>query len=224
MYSKNNSFERNVFYMLLAVLILVSVVISSTAVVHAEEIVESETLTDSEQNERLNNLEIRLEELGYSVNEARDSINAINERFELLEQERLEIRDQLDLIIIGLDDLCTYSIEYLGNFDSAVTVSQTADTDTLSALNQIYDSSVELNENTVSGNAIVTAFGDNIKTDMQNISETSINEFNETLLKTNTLLSYLFVLILFLLVLMIAYGVGSIIQNIIKRNVSKVTQ
>ena len=219
MYSKNNSFERNVFYMLLAVLILVSVVISSTAVVHAEEIVESETLTDSEQNERLNNLEIRLEELGYSVNEARDSINAINERFELLEQERLEIRDQLDLIIIGLDDLCTYSIEYLGNFDSAVTVSQTADTDTLSALNQIYDSSVELNENTVSGNAIVTAFGDNIKTDMQNISETSINEFNETLLKTNTLLSYLFVLILFLLVLMIAYGVGSIIQNIIKRNV-----
>ena len=205
--------------MLLAVLILVSVVISSTAVVHAEEIVESETLTDSEQNERLNNLEIRLEELGYSVNEVRDSINAINERFELLEQERLEIRDQLDLIIIGLDDLCTYSIEYLGNFDSAVTVSQTADTDTLSALNQIYDLSVELNENTVSGNAIVTAFGDNIKTDMQNISETSINEFNETLLKTNTLLSYLFVLILFLLVLMIAYGVGSIIQNIIKRNV-----
>lgn len=217
--SKDNSLERNVFYMLLAVLILVSVVISSTAVVHAEEIVESETLTDSEQNERLNNLEIRLEELGYSVNEVRDSINAINERFELLEQERLEIRDQLDLIIIGLDDLCTYSIEYLGNFDSAVTVSQTADTDTLSALNQIYDSSVELNENTVSGNAIVTAFGDNIKTDMQNISETSINEFNETLLKTNTLLSYLFVLILFLLVLMIAYGVGSIIQNIIKRNV-----
>lgn len=217
--SKDNSLERNVFYMLLAVLIVVSVVISSTAVVHAEEIVESETLTDSEQNERLNNLEIRLEELGYSVNEARDSINAINERFELLEQERLEIRDQLDLIIIGLDDLCTYSIEYLGNFDSAVTVSQTADTDTLSVLNQIYDSSVELNENTVSGNAIVTAFGDNIKTDMQNISETSINEFNETLLKTNTLLSYLFVLILFLLVLMIAYGVGSIIQNIIKRNV-----
>lgn len=217
--SKDNSLERNVFYMLLAVLILVSVVISSTAVVHAEEIVESETLTDSEQNERLNNLEIRLEELGYSVNEVRDSINAINEHFELLEQERLEIRDQLDLIIIGLDDLCTYSIEYLGNFDSAVTVSQTADTDTLSALNQIYDSSVELNENTVSGNAIVTAFGDNIKTDMQNISETSINEFNETLLKTNTLLSYLFVLILFLLVLMIAYGVGSIIQNIIKRNV-----
>lgn len=217
--SKDNSLERNVFYMLLAVLIVVSVVISSTAVVHAEEIVESETLTDSEQNERLNNLEIRLEELGYSVNEARDSINAINERFELLEQERLEIRDQLDLIIIGLDDLCTYSIEYLGNFDSAATVSQTADTDTLSALNQIYDSSVELNENTVSGNAIVTAFGDNIKTDMQNISETSINEFNETLLKTNTLLSYLFVLILFLLVLMVAYGVGSIIQNIIKRNV-----
>lgn len=217
--SKDNSLVRNVFYMLLAVLILVSVVISSTAVVHAEEIVESETLTDSEQNERLNNLEIRLEELGYSVNEVRDSINAINERFELLEQERLEIRDQLDLIIIGLDDLCTYSIEYLGNFDSAVTVSQTADTDTLSVLNQIYDSSVELNENTVSGNAIVTAFGDNIKTDMQNISETSINEFNETLLKTNTLLSYLFVLILFLLVLMIAYGVGSIIQNIIKRNV-----
>ncbi len=217
--SKDNSLERNVFYMLLAVLILVSVVISSTAVVHAEEIVESETLTDSEQNERLNNLEIRLEELGYSVNEVRDSINAINEHFELLEQERLEICDQLDLIIIGLDDLCTYSIEYLGNFDSAVTVSQTADTDTLSALNQIYDSSVELNENTVSGNAIVTAFGDNIKTDMQNISETSINEFNETLLKTNTLLSYLFVLILFLLVLMIAYGVGSIIQNIIKRNV-----
>lgn len=217
--SKDNFLVRNVFYMLLAVLILVSVVISSTAVVHAEEIVESETLTDSEQNERLNNLEIRLEELGYSVNEVRDSINAINERFELLEQERLEIRDQLDLIIIGLDDLCSYSIEYLGNFDSAVTVSQTADTDTLSALNQIYDTSVELNENTVSGNALITAFGDNIKTDMQNISETSINEFNETLLKTNTLLSYLFVLILFLLVLMIAYGVGSIIQNIIKRNV-----
>lgn len=219
MYGKNNSLERNVFYMLLAVLILVSVVISSTAVVHAEEIVESETLTDSEQNERLNNLEIRLEELGYSVNEVRDSINAINERFELLEQERLEIRDQLDLIIIGLDDLCSYSIEYLGNFDSAVNVSQTADTDTLSALNQIYDSSVELNENTVSGNATITALGDNLKLDMQNISETSINEFNETLLKTNTLLSYLFVLILFLLVLMVAYGVGSIIQNIIKRNV-----
>ena len=70
-----------------------------------------------------------------------------------------------------------------------------------------------LYQETVSGNTLVSDLGDSLKVDMENISQKSLEEFNKTLLSTNKLLSYLFVLLLVLLVLFMVGGLGKIIKD-----------
>lgn len=190
---------------------------------HAEELSEEESPIDSEQNERLNSLEIRLEELGYRINEIEGVLEEIQTSELLEEQERLAVSEKLDLVIIGLNDLINYDIEKLEKADNSELLTDVYRNQVLEALNCNADSMEQLNattlrlsDDTVSGNILITNFSDSISTDMQNISETSINEFNETLLKTNTLLSYLFWLLLFVLVLIICFWLGTVLKNIIR--------
>ena len=86
--------------------------------VHAEEIAEGESQTDTEQNERLNSLEIRLEELGYTINELQATIESVQTSELEEEQQRLVISEKLDLLIIGVRDLINYSIESLTKQDN----------------------------------------------------------------------------------------------------------
>ena len=206
-----------VSYKTVAALAIVSLVVISVLsfplIAHAEGTEETtESAIDTEQNERLNNLEIRLEELGYQINDAGTAIESINVQLETAEAERLTVSQQLELLLIGIND----EIELL---NTVVTDTASVALGLEQSLPVIDTDMKQLNQLTVSGNASIDAFSTSIKTDMQNISETSIEEFNTTLLRTNTLLSYLFVLLLFLLVLMIAFFIGSVIKNIINRNV-----
>jgi ABC-type Na+ efflux pump permease subunit len=191
--------------------------------VHAEESENedsySETENDTIQEERINALEARLEEMGYTINDLEMTIESITEEMELEEEQRLAIGQQLELLIIGVSQLCDDSISFNEKYDTYTGESSSMQISANTSLDNVNSTLSELNENTVSGNALVSAFSDSIKVDMQNISETSINEFNETLLKTNTLLSYLFVLILLLLVLLICFGIGALLRNIISRHV-----
>lgn len=191
--------------------------------VNAEEIIDSddfmESETDLSQNERLNALEVRLEEMGYTINDIEMSIESIFEEFEQLEEQRLSICQQLELLIIGISQLCDDNISFSEKYDAAVVESSSMQSEMNDSLARMEAVMNDLNDNTVSGNTLITSFSDSIKTDMQNISETSINEFNVTLLRTNTLLAYLLVLLLIILVLIIVFAICAVVQNIIKKSI-----
>lgn len=86
-------------------------------IVHAEETI-IESSTDTEQNERLNNLEVRLEEMGFRINEIELSLESLHENQALEEEQRLAITQQLELLIVGMNDLCNYNIELLDKLDT----------------------------------------------------------------------------------------------------------
>ncbi len=217
----NNADRTDYRFILLLASVLSALLIcfSFSFVSNAAETGETESATDAEQNERLNALEIRLQEMGYVINDMETSIESIIGSLEQSEAERLSISQELELLVIGISQLCDDNMAFMEKFDAFASGASAADLKTDTALTDINTSLVSLNDNTVSGNVLITDLSDSIKTDMKNISETSINEFNETLLRTNTLLSYLFVLLLFVLVLIIASMIGSIFKNIINKNV-----
>lgn len=204
------------YFYIAAIAFVLVFLFSVPLVVRAEETAEEITETDSEQNKRLNSLELRLEELGYQMNDTGTAIEAITSQ---LEEERLTISQQLELLLIGVnDELTLLDSVQLSVSDIADSLHQflpAVSTDVVT----VRDDVKQLNELTVSGNASINSFNDSIKTDMKNISETSIEEFNTTLLRTNMLLSYLFVLMLILLVLMITYFIGAVIRNTIKKSI-----
>lgn len=204
------------YFYIAAIAFVLVFLFSVPLVVRAEETAEEITETDSEQNKRLNSLELRLEELGYQMNDTGTAIEAITSQ---LEEERLTISQQLELLLIGVnDELTLLDSVQLSAADIADSLQQflpAVSTDVVT----VRDDVKQLNELTVSGNASINSFNDSIKTDMKNISETSIEEFNTTLLRTNMLLSYLFVLMLILLVLMITYFIGAVIRNTIKKSI-----
>lgn len=180
-------------------------------VAHAEESAPEENI--SSDDERINNLEKRLEELGYQISETKDSIVAIEDRLDPLEADRLSLQQELELLLIGIND----QLNLLNTISTDLTASSTLLSDHLPAVvmqgETLQEDTKNLYQETVSGNTLVSNLGDSLKMDMENISQKSLEEFNATLLSTNKLLSYLFVLLLILLVLVICYGLCRIIKN-----------
>lgn len=178
---------------------------------------EEENETDAFQNERLNSLETRLEELGYIINDMENAIERIQESDTAQEQERLLLSDKLDLTLIALNDLVNYSIDLLGMTQEALLDSMTYQDSVNGMLSFLHSDMESLNENTVSGNALISSMNDSLGEELNTASANSIQEFNHTLSKTNTLLSYLFVLLLFLLVMVVAVSIGLLLHHMIHK-------
>lgn len=191
------------------VLFCFTLVLSTPVYAYAAE-PEEESETDIEQNERINSLESRLEELGYVIDEVEGTLEQIQDS-ELEEaEERLVISEKLDLSLLVLNDLVNYFIEFLDKYDAS---------ETLAAEHRLFVKTglVELSELTVSGNTLISDFNTSFEENVKITSENSIKEFNDTLLSTNTLLSYLFVLILFLLVMVIAIAIGVLLHHMLNK-------
>lgn len=158
------------FIRLFAILLLFTILfLHSSAIVHAEEMFQ-ESSTDTEQNERLNNLEVRLEEMGFRINEIELSLESLHENQALEEEQRLAITQQLELLIIGINDLCNYNIELLGKFDTKE-LSDTAYQNLITTALEVNElAMMDLNqtmllqsETTVSGNALVSNLDTTLK-------------------------------------------------------------
>lgn len=170
------------------------------------------------ENERLNSMEIRLEELGYKINDMESAIESINES-ELAEQEeRIVLSDMLEVVVIGINDLLNQTRERLEK--QAVIDEQNKLRDESLAAYMASDTlaTEQLTQLTVSGNSILTDFNTDVTGKIDTVSSITIEEFNKTLLNTNTLLSYLYVLLLVVLVMIIVLFIGSIIRNIINKS------
>ena len=206
-----------VFFILVVIFFVLSLFMCSSIEVHASETSEESdyTQTDFEQDERLNNLELRLEELGYSINEVEQAIVLLQETDTALEEQRLVISEKLDLCIIALNDLINYSIEHLEKDDSAALLTEEYRTTVTTAIETNEESMIKLNENTVSGNMIISNFNDSVSENLQLTSENTLQELNKTLLTTNTFLSYVFILLLVVLAILITYGIGALINKLL---------
>jgi len=183
--------------------------------VHAEETPQA----DYSVEERVNFLEIRLEELGYQINEMQTAIEAI-EAADLIEEEnRLALSDKLDLVIIALNNLIENDLKYMQEQDEADLLTTAYREAVTTALTVNGETVASLNENTVSGNTLISDFNTSVEENMELVSENTLKELNKTLLTTNTFLSYVFILLLIVLVLIIVYGLGALLNKFIFKHV-----
>ena len=208
----NKSFARIETVLIVAVCIVCFLLICPI-VAHAEETSTDTAEESTSDDERINNLEKRLEELGYQISETKDSIVAIEDRLDPLETDHLSLQQELELLLIGMND----QLDLLNTISADLTASSALLSDHLPTVvmqgETLQEDTKSLYQETVSGNTLVSDLGDSLKVDMENISQKSLDEFNKTLLSTNKLLSYLFVLLLVLLVLFIVGGLGKIIKD-----------
>lgn len=209
----NNKSSARIETVLIVAVCIVCFLLICPIVAHAEETSTDTTEESTSDDERINNLEKRLEELGYQISETKDSIVAIEDRLDPLEADHLSLQQELELLLIGLND----QLELLNTISADLTASSALLSDHLPTVvmqgETLQEDTKSLYQETVSGNTLVSDLGDSLKVDMENISQKSLDEFNKTLLSTNKLLSYLFVLLLVLLVLFIVGGLGKIIKN-----------
>lgn len=175
-------------FLCIATLLLMGICILCLSIpVHAEELPEEipeESQADSHQNERLNYLELHLEEMGYCINEIELSIEAIQESQALEAEQRLSIVQQLELLIIGINDLCNFNIELLGKLDTKELTDTAYQNLVVTALETNELAMANLNqtmllqsETTVSGNMLVS----NLDTTLKE-GQTADTESNKILL------------------------------------------
>lgn len=165
-------------------IVVICLVILFPFITHAEEITE-ETAMDTEQNERLNSLEIRLEELGYQINEITGTLEEV-QTSELSEQEeRLLISEKLDLVIIALNDLINYDIEILTKADNSEMLTTEYREQVLDSFKQLNETTLQLSADTVSGNTLVSQLDNTVS--KGNSDALEINAQNDEIANTRFL-------------------------------------
>ena len=136
---------------------------------NAMEVQEELSELELEQEKRLNALEIRLEEIGYLINDIKGTLEAIQTSELLEEEERLAISDKVDVLIIGVNDLINHEIEILGKYDMAEATDaerqllteeyRVAVLESLATLNNI---TLQQYDSTVSGNTLISQLDENM--------------------------------------------------------------
>ena len=136
--------------------------------VHAQETVE-ETQEDNDYSERLNGLEIRVEELSQTVADLKMSLEEIQTNEQLDEDYRVSISAKLDTVSTALTSMLENDILLIQNEADKQTTEETFRTSVLDCLwedievtKKLLDTSLEQKETTVSGNsAIMTTLENN---------------------------------------------------------------
>ena len=82
------------------------------------------------------------------------------------------------------------------------------------AVSNVNESILQQTDYTVSGNNCIV---DTVEKNIKESSELSLKEFNDTIARTNQILVYLFVLLIFILVVMLCIILGVLIHNILKK-------
>ena len=136
--------------------------------VHAQEAVE-ETQEDDSYSERLNGLEIRVEELSQTVADLKTSLEEIQTNEQLDEDYRVSISAKLDTVSTALTSMLENDTLLIQNEADKQTTEETFHTSVFDYLwedievtKKLLDTSLEQKETTVSGNsAIMTTLENN---------------------------------------------------------------
>ena len=136
--------------------------------VHAQEAVE-ETQEENDYSERLNSLEIRVEELSQTVADLKTSLEEIQTNEQLDEDYRISISAKLDTVSTALTSMLENDILIIQNEADKQTTEEAFHTSVLDYLwedievtKKLLNTSLEQKETTVSGNsAIMTTLENN---------------------------------------------------------------
>lgn len=208
-------------WLLLIMMLILIAMLPMSLSVHAAGFEEnsSDDPADYTLGDRVNLLELRLEELGYQINDMQTAIESLETAGQEQEETMLALSDKLDLVIIALDNLIENDLAQMQMQEDADLIAAEYRETITGALSVNETAFEELNENTVSGNTLISDFNASMKEDLQLVSESTLQELNKTLLATNTFLSYLFILVLILLILLIVYGLGALLNKSIIRHI-----
>lgn len=179
---------------------------------------------DSGSGDRVNALELRLQDYEYTIAELKSSIQTLQENGAAEYQEKLALQQQIDLLIVGLNDLLNQYTLDLDN-RALLEAKHVEQFDTLLLQLRGMDKSVtdgftEAKEISVSGNQLITNMNDNLGDGIKKSSEQMLTELNETLSITNKLMSYLAVLLLLFYVVFISVFIGILIKNTVLKHIT----
>lgn len=149
--------------------------------------------------ERVNFLELRLEDFGTSISEINNRLSNVDIYIEELEMKRLEISQQLDVLIVGVNSLyeeLSYFREYGEKSMDGI--------ENIEKSSKIFDENQkEIINLTVSGNDIISSLGDTVTESIESNSQQSIDELTKVLSDTNSMLVKLYCMLFALIVLII---------------------
>ena len=166
------------FIILILTLFACMLFLSSKCEVRAEEL-DDYSNADLSQDERLNALELRLEELGYAVSDLGDSIVFINESETLEDEQRLAISDKLDLLILGINTLIDndlIAVEKSVNDDALTAEYRLAVLESFKENGNAIDT---LKQDTVSGNSVLTETFKTSQKEVVEVQKENISLFEE---------------------------------------------
>lgn len=183
------------------------------------------------ENERLNNLELRLADYEHTIADIEYQIQQLSENDDYQYQQLLTLSQQLDLMIVGVNQLIELSIEGIENdiqrnevdtfrygaSEERQNVALSRFDNSIVALQSIIEKLDNINIGTDRGNDLLINLGDSLGNEIQENTDKTLQELNETLTTTNTFLIYLFVMLLFVMVGIIAIAIGKLLMNTVFR-------
>ncbi len=198
----------------------------------AKEIIESAKVDSSGSDGSADNS--RIEDIEQALSDLRIDIESLKESYDLVDMQNKSISDKLDILILSLADYKQFQVDtlypnsdiandsYIKQIaDTTCNIYEDSPTEVIKTMNHLMfrNALEEYEDGEVTLSEQIDEMSKNITDSLQATNERTLEEMNETLLKTNKFLSYLMVLLLITLVMIIGLWVGKLVHNILNRNV-----
>lgn len=186
------------------------------------------------EEKRLNALELRLKDYEVTIENIKDSITALNENDEHQYEQRLAIQQQLDLMIVGINELINLYIDELEKNalrDEIELLREQANKERhnemvleIQRIAEITDTITpeieKIKELTVSGNELMIEMSDSIGNEIKESTERTMKELNETMTVTNTFLAYAYWIVLGLFVVALLRAIAAWVKDTLMKHIN----
>ena len=157
-------------------LILLFGCINHKFVVHAEE-----PGTDSYNEQMINYLTQRMQEMGIQIDEINQKLQLIDENDAAEEEQRISMSDKLDLLVIGMEQLVDNSITELEALEASGTQEEEYRAYVSESLDDLNATALQQSDNTVSGNMRLSDLDDTIRSSSEDSRSAYTDLFTECL-------------------------------------------
>ena len=162
--------------LLLYFLILFLGCVGHKFIVHAEE-----SGTESYNEQMINYLAQRMQEMGIQIDEINQKLQLIDENDAAEEEQRISMSDKLDLLVIGMEQLVDNSITELEALEASGTQEEEYRAYVSESLDDLNATALQQSDNTVSGNLRLSDLDDTIRSSSEDSRSAYTDLFTEGL-------------------------------------------
>ena len=162
--------------LLLYFLILLLGCVGHKFIVHAEE-----PGTESYNEQMINYLTQRMQEMGIQIDEINQKLQLIDENDAAEEEQRISMSDKLDLLVIGMEQLVDNSITELEALEASGTQEEEYRAYVSESLDDLNATALQQSDNTVSGNMRLSDLDDTIRSSSEDSRSAYTDLFTEGL-------------------------------------------